>query len=128
MRSDLTQRFEDALRAGELLPAPGRTALVAVSGGLDSTCLARLLADCCAEENLDLVLAHVQHGLRPSDAAVELRAVVRLATSLYLVLRVGRVEIAEELRAEVGLEAAARQARLGWLEQSATELGAQEQR
>lgn len=70
------------------------------------------------------MLAHAQHGLRPDDADVELRAVRRMATDLGLELRVQALHLQPELQAEVGLEAAARHVRLGWLGELADELGA----
>ena len=121
---DLRTRVDDALRSDALLPAAEGVGVIAVSGGLDSTCLARLLAASSRRSGVCWVLAHVQHGLRPNDAAVELRAVRRMATDLKLELRVGVLEVPEDLTSEVGLEASARQVRLGWLTELAEELDA----
>jgi tRNA(Ile)-lysidine synthase len=123
-KRDLRTRVDDALRSDAVLLAAEDVAVIAVSGGLDSTCLARLLAASSRTAGVRWVLAHVQHGLRPNDAAVELRAVRRMAADLKLELRVGELKVAEDLTSEVGLEASARQVRLGWLTALADELGA----
>lgn len=44
--------------------------LVAVSGGLDSTVLLHLLARAAAPLRLELVVAHVDHGIHPDSASV----------------------------------------------------------
>ena len=61
--------------------AEGSVALVACSGGPDSTALAVLVR--AARPDLRLVLAHVTHGLRtPADDRRESAAVARLAATL----------------------------------------------
>ena len=115
---------EELVRSSGLLPNPGGVAVLAVSGGLDSTCMARILSAVVGSEGVRWVLAHAQHGLRPEDAEVELRAVRRMATDLGLELRVQKLQVCTDLLAEVGIEAAARQVRLGWLRELASELGA----
>ena len=115
-KDPLRLMVQEKVRSSGLLPNSGAVAVIAVSGGLDSTCLARVLAAAVGSRDIRWVLAHGQHGLRPGDAEVELRAVRRLATDLGLELRVEQLQLCPELQAEVGLEAAARQVRLGWLE------------
>lgn len=61
----LRQTVERAFRRHGLW---GRGALVAVSGGLDSTCLARLVAELAPEGLGPVALAHVDHALRPESA------------------------------------------------------------
>ncbi|GGI07752.1 tRNA lysidine(34) synthetase TilS [Egicoccus halophilus] len=93
-----------AVAAG-LAPLPsGALALVAVSGGSDSTALAYLVAE--ARPDLELTLAHVRHGLRSDDD--EQRSLARHASWLGLPLACREVEVVARGR---GVEAAARDAR-----------------
>lgn len=73
----LIERFRHHL--AELAPPPGRT-LVAVSGGPDSLALLALLVETAGDHRLDLMVAHVDHGIgnhsgeiaeRVRDAAVK---------------------------------------------------------
>ncbi|MCK9512918.1 MAG: tRNA lysidine(34) synthetase TilS [Pigmentiphaga sp.] len=88
----------------------GAAVAVAVSGGPDSVALAGLAVPLAIELGLQPRLWHVHHGLLPMadgwTAQVE-----RLAASLGVPCRVRRVEVPAALRAEQGLEAAARTAR-----------------
>ena len=97
----------DALRhATARLPdllVPGPRLVVAYSGGQDSTCLLHALA----ERGLDLIAAHVDHGLRPESAADAAR-VAENAARLGVECRVVRVDVAKTGR---GVQAAARAAR-----------------
>lgn len=63
-------------------PEPGKY-IVAVSGGVDSVCLLDLLI---ARGGYELVVAHVDHGIR-GDSALDLELVQRMAedNSLYIV-------------------------------------------
>ncbi len=95
----------------------GWCVLVALSGGPDSTALAYLAAE--ARPDLDLVLAHVRHGLRDDE---EDRAVVaQHAAWLGLPLEIRSVEVR---RAGDGPAAAARRARYAALRAIAAERGA----
>lgn len=65
MSTFLRQTVEGAFRRHGLW---GRGALVAVSGGIDSVCLARLVAALGSEGLGPVALAHVDHALRPGSA------------------------------------------------------------
>ncbi len=96
-----------ATRRAGLVPRGERIA-VAVSGGADSTCL----LDCLHRLGLPLVVAHFDHGLRPSSWS-DARKVLRLAAKLRLPAIAGR---AHGLKARGGsLENAARIARYRFL-------------
>ncbi|HEX2027563.1 MAG TPA: tRNA lysidine(34) synthetase TilS [Nitriliruptorales bacterium] len=95
----------------------GAAAVVAVSGGPDSTVLAHLVA--AARPDLRLTLAHVRHGLR--DDRADVAAVRRLATVLRLPLEVTDVTVEP---AGEGVEAAARHARYAALRAVAAAGGA----
>lgn len=106
-----------AVRAGLAPVAHGRRALVALSGGPDSTALAFLAAE--ARADLDLVLVHVRHGLR--DDAEDQRVVAQHAAWLGLPLEVREVEVRH---GGDGPAAAARRARYAALRGVAAEQGA----
>jgi tRNA(Ile)-lysidine synthase len=93
------------------------TVLVACSGGPDSTALAFLVAE--ARPDLELVLAHVRHGLR--DDAADLAAVEQHAAWLGCRLVVAGVAVTP---GDAGPEAAARDARYAALRELAREAGA----
>jgi len=93
-------------------PASWRRVLVAVSGGPDSLALLHLLHDTRTSHRLELLVAHVDHGIHPDSASVAQR-VVDAAGSLGLPVVVGRLGLgagASETRARV--------ARHDWLERT----------
>lgn len=85
----MLSQVEAALeRAG----AAGRSLLVAVSGGLDSTVLAYALDALREPLALELAVGHVDHGLRGEASAEDARAVERLAEKLALPFARDRVD------------------------------------
>ena len=104
---------------GGPLPGPG-VVLAAVSGGSDSVALARLLAAEAPARGWRLVLAHVDHGLRPESAG-DARFVAALADELGAGFLLRRVAVERQGRS---LEDAARQARRRALGQMAAQAGA----
>ena len=113
------KKTEDAIRSEGLLVA-GERCVVAVSGGPDSMALLQVLAQLAPLLDLFLVVAHVNHGLRPEEAEAEARLVQEAARSLGLACECGRVEVAAYAK-EQGLsqEHAARNLRYGFLEEVA---------
>jgi tRNA(Ile)-lysidine synthase len=98
---------------------PGERVVVACSGGPDSTALVDALARLAPPRGLQLVVAHVDHGLRP-DSNAEAAHVEQLAQRCGLPFRAVRV------RVEPGgsLQDHARTARHRALRHLAAELGA----
>jgi tRNA(Ile)-lysidine synthase len=96
----------------------GAAAVVALSGGPDSTALAYLVAE--ARPDLELTLAHVRHGLRDDQA--DLEVVRQHASWLGLPLEVHEVEVVVRGR---GVEDAAREARYSALRTVAAGCGAE---
>jgi tRNA(Ile)-lysidine synthase len=116
MPRPLPQRFAAHLHATGLV-APGEHVLVALSGGLDSVCLAHLLRFAVPELRLSLHAAHLDHALRPGSAR-DAQWVRGLARAWRLPLVTARAP--EPPRGE----AAARTLRYRFLYQAAAECGA----
>ena len=108
--SDLPARFLAAWQ--ELAsPAEWRRLLVAVSGGSDSLALLHLLHETRDAHRLELVVAHVDHGIHPESAEVA-RRVMAAANELRIPVVVGRLGLGAGTS-----ETAARAARHAWLQQ-----------
>jgi tRNA(Ile)-lysidine synthase len=93
---------------------PGDRVVVACSGGPDSVALVDVLGRLSSELGLTLVVASVDHGLRP-EAAAEVERVGALAARLRLPFRALRVTVGGGR----SLQAAARDARYGALHELA---------
>ena len=97
--------------------APGR-ALVAVSGGPDSVALLDLLHATLDAHQLDLIVAHFDHGIHPASARIA-AGVGALADAYRLEFEQGRGELGQGTS-----ETAAREARYAWLEAARRRTGA----
>ncbi|MCH7575198.1 MAG: tRNA lysidine(34) synthetase TilS [Candidatus Marinimicrobia bacterium] len=95
--------------------------VLALSGGLDSVCLAHLLADLRKSQKFDLSLAHVNHHLR-ADSDVDEAFCTALAARLQLPLSVTHLD--PRARGQASVEAWARDQRYAALEKVADQLGA----
>ena len=94
-----------------------RPILVAVSGGPDSLCL----LDVLWRLGYPLVVAHLDHGLRP-EAHDEAEIVEQVAGRMKLPCTVGHVDVAEfAQRRSLSIEEAAREARYSFLFQQAAQ-------
>lgn len=108
-------------------PLRGERALVAVSGGADSTALLLALEELrrAGLLGVDLTAAHLDHGLRGEAAAADARWVEGLARDLGFECVVGRASVSETARAAGdNLEQAARRARYEFLAGAARACGA----
>lgn len=114
--------------AAHELDLPGRSVLVAVSGGVDSSALLHALADLRGELALELSVAHVNHGLRGAGSDADQAAVEAQAAALGLRCEVARVapEALQEgpSRTRPTLQEAARRVRHDALRAVATRCGA----
>jgi tRNA(Ile)-lysidine synthase len=80
-------------RAAVRLGLAGRRVLVAASGGLDSSVLARALARAApAHRPSEVALGHVNHGLRGADSDADERCVAELAGHLGVAFGSRRVD------------------------------------
>ncbi len=114
-------------RHGLLLPECTGPLVVATSGGPDSVALL-LALDALAREGdgrTDLVVAHLDHGLRGKASEADRAFVEALAERLDRPVETGRADVAAEAaRDGVGLEEAGRAARRRFLTDVARHLGA----
>lgn len=94
-------------RATDLLPR-GACVLAGCSGGPDSVALAAALATCADGLGIRVAIGHVDHGLRP-ESADDAERVRELARELAVPFHRHRLNALDV--AELGLEAAAREAR-----------------
>ncbi|OGC23346.1 tRNA lysidine(34) synthetase TilS [candidate division WOR-1 bacterium RIFOXYB2_FULL_42_35] len=103
----------------------GDTVLAAVSGGADSVALLNLLASCQEQFKLKLHVAHLNHLLRKNDAELDVRYVQNISQSLGIPAIVEAIDVAEFAKThKLGIEAAARKVRYGFLERVAERIGA----
>jgi len=110
--------LDDFRRHLATLHLPHGRALVAVSGGPDSVALLHLLHHTLEVHQLDLVVAHFDHGIHPQSAKVA--AAVRALAATY---RLAYAEGQGALGAAAG-ETAAREARYDWLDAERVRQGA----
>jgi len=107
---------------------PGDRAIVAVSGGPDSVALLALLAKLAPSLNLELHVAHLDHGWRGPASAADAEFVRRLALRLGIAVTVGHVPPGtwkRRARRQSSREARARDLRHAFLIETARSVGAQ---
>jgi len=103
----------------------GARVLVACSGGGDSAALLIFLWAVRRSLDLELVVAHADHGLRP-EAQEDAAFVQELCRRLDLDLVEARLDVkAHAAEQGLGLETAARELRWAWLKAEAASVGAQ---
>ncbi len=116
--SDFPQRFRQKNPLARWAAYP---LLLALSGGADSTALARLFHAFREEFSLKIYAAHANHGLRGEESDGDEAFVTELCRSLHIPLISTRLQIQ---RTPDGLENDARRARYAFLETAAETLGA----
>ncbi len=106
--------------------APGDVVLAAVSGGPDSLSLLHALHEGGAAHGIArLEAAHLDHGLRGDEAAGEADWVADWCARRGIPCHIGRADVAARAaHGKIGKPQAAREARLEFLEETATRVGA----
>ncbi|UQZ84923.1 tRNA(Ile)-lysidine synthase [Paenibacillus konkukensis] len=122
---NLVSKVEKEIQAERLLRR-GDKMVVAVSGGPDSMALLHVLFALSKRWDWRLVVAHVDHGFRVEESALEAAMVEEEAARLGLACEVGRFDAPGYIR-ETGqnAQAAARELRYGFLQQTAAKSGAE---
>ena len=110
----LAERVLGHIRREELLRAGDRVG-VAVSGGIDSVALLRVMIELCQELGIVLSVVHFNHRLRGAESDADQEFVAGLAREHGLEFHAASGDVAQ-LAAEEhsGLEAAARELRYGF--------------
>lgn len=114
----IVERVRDAIVRDQMVKN-GDTIVVALSGGPDSTCLLDVLARLNETFDLDLAVAHVDHGLAPDSADVSAAVTSRAADAGHDVHFVRAPDLTGS-----NLQARARTFRYGFLEAIANDIGA----
>ena len=121
--SDLLEHIEQSIRRHRLL-GNGQPLLLAVSGGLDSMVLLRVIHDLSAKHGWRLTVAHLNHQLRGRSSDADERLVRRTAASLRLPVVVQRTDIRKFAREhKFSVEMAARKRRHDFLARAALRKG-----
>ena len=101
----------------------GDTIVAGVSGGADSVCLFYILKEYCKKKNAELVVVHLNHGIR-EDAVADAAFVQKLCAENNIKFYLFKEDIralAEEK--SIGLEEAGRNARYAAFEKIRTQYG-----
>jgi tRNA(Ile)-lysidine synthase len=121
---DLVHEVEAYIERHRLLE-PGARVVVGVSGGPDSVTLLSVLHTLAAAHDLQLHVAHLNHGIRGQDAEEDAAFVLNLAKVLGLPASIERADVpALASQEKLALEEAARRARYTFLCQVAQQIGA----
>ncbi len=118
----LTQKIYNFIRQNHLIP-PDSTLLIAVSGGVDSLVLLHILRELRPRLRRNLHVATLDHQLRRQAGADDAAFVVRLCHDWNIPVTSGAVDVrALAAQQNLGIEAAARQARYAFLAQTARQI------
>jgi len=99
--------------------------LVAVSGGVDSVVLLEVLCLLKSEFSLELVIAHLDHGLRGKEAKEDARFVASLGKAKGVPVIREEIDVARVSKEErLSLEEAGHRVRRHFLEETAQKVGA----
>ena len=117
------QNFVRLIRSRQLV-APGDRVLLALSGGADSTALLCLFLEIRPGLDLELAVAHLNHGLRGKEADADAEFVRSLAASYHLRFVVEKLPPSERPTGG-NAQARARELRYRFLQRTGDSLGVQ---
>ncbi|MRR53704.1 MAG: tRNA lysidine(34) synthetase TilS [Deltaproteobacteria bacterium] len=114
----MLRKVSETIRDNRLF-CQGETVVVSVSGGADSVVLLDILSS-LTKLRLNLVVAHLNHGLRGKESDDDAAFVEELAARYRLPCKVQRVDVKEiSKRRKLSLEEAGRNARYQWFDEVA---------
>ena len=117
------QNFVRLIRSRQLV-APGDKVLLALSGGADSTALLCLFLEIRSQLDLELAVAHLNHGLRARESEADADFVRSLAAEYHLPCVVEKLSPRERPKGG-NAEARAREQRYRFLQRIGDSLGVQ---
>ncbi|HEY63616.1 MAG TPA: tRNA lysidine(34) synthetase TilS [Caldilineae bacterium] len=121
---DVLRVVHETIKREDLM-APGDKVVIGVSGGPDSLCLLHVLRALAPELGVELVVAHLHHGLRGAEADADAEFVRRIAAEWGLPCEVGHADVpALAHRYRLAIEETARRARYAFLGQVARKVDA----
>ena len=97
----MLEKVRQTIRKHGLLEIGDRI-VAAVSGGPDSICLLRILLLLASDYRLELLIAHMNHGMRGEESDRDERFVEKIASGLNLTFESIKVDIPALLKAEGG--------------------------
>jgi tRNA(Ile)-lysidine synthase len=120
----LEKRISSFIREYGLMSG-GEKVLVAVSGGPDSVCMLNILNNLRGMLDIQLHIAHLDHGLRGDESGADAGYVENVAASLGIPAIIEKKDvIAWQKTRKISLEEAAREVRYRFLEDAARRAGA----
>jgi len=120
--SNLLEKIDETIRTRGLLRR-GQKILIAVSGGVDSMVLLRVLQALSKKNKWQITVAHLNHQLRGRNSDADERLVARVAKKLGVAMVAGRADVKKLAQtSRLSLEMAARKARHEFLAQTAARL------
>ncbi|MBD3296240.1 MAG: tRNA lysidine(34) synthetase TilS, partial [Candidatus Omnitrophica bacterium] len=121
-RQTFLKRVKDAIEHYEMLPEGGRV-LIAVSGGADSVCMLRCLISMRRSLDLEVEVAHMDHGIRGRESEKEARFVEDMCLNAGVKCFRGRADVGKTGKDRGSLEEKARTARYDFLLRAARSRG-----
>lgn len=107
----LKEKVLNTIKKYNMITNEDKNILVAVSGGFDSTCLLYLLNSLKQEFNINLLVAHINHGLR-ENAIIDEKFVKETCDNLNIPIFIDKLNVEEIAKKEkMSIEMAGRKAR-----------------
>lgn len=123
--NDLVKQVKETIEKYALL-RPGDRVIVALSGGVDSVVMLDILSKIREESTIDLIVAHVNHGMRGKDSDKDADFAKERAKQMGFPFYGKKIDISHLQTVLQGSpQEIAREERLQYLEQLAEKIGAQ---
>jgi len=121
----MVEHMIDVIREYQMIE-PGMRVIAGVSGGADSVCLLYVLAHCRRELPFDLLVVHVEHGLRGKESLEDAQFVEELCEKLAVPCRIVHAQVRQRAQKEkLSCEEAGRAERYRIFHEVAREWGAE---